>query len=360
MTNSEFYKTIKLVEEVKPNLQWVMNNRSALLSQIGYSTKKSEVTNLSRVQDLVKPVSGFVWNFISSQKIVVSFGRPLMASLAGVALLLSGVSVMAVSRKTVPGNILYPVKIAEEKVQLSFASSVEEKIQLETRFAGHRIDELNRLTGLQTVSNKQTDEKIAKAMSNLKNNITTIKTHLADLTDKGEARQAMLIAKELDSKIIGYAVTLNKLNNNESGVGKVNEALNQVESVSDKTLAVMVAKQSEVKDVVSNVEIAEKLNNKIAFVEKGINQEKQAVTQQVFQDAKDLVNKGDFAAALVKIDEGKEMIEKIKQELEQEKTAANIETVPAVVEPSVADTEVKEVPATEVKTDAPVVTEETK
>ncbi len=66
---------------------------------------------------------------------------PLIVSL----LILAGVGgTVAVSDNATPGNVLFPVDQAVEKVQLVLASE-DKKVELKAKFANERLDEVNEL-----------------------------------------------------------------------------------------------------------------------------------------------------------------------------------------------------------------------
>jgi hypothetical protein len=72
--------------------------------------------------------------------------RPLVNYLAAAVLglsLLGGTAFAAGS--SIPGDPLYPVKLATEKVELSLAFSRQSKISLQAKFAGERLNELQKL-----------------------------------------------------------------------------------------------------------------------------------------------------------------------------------------------------------------------
>lgn len=70
--------------------------------------------------------------------------RYIVSILLGLSLV--GGTSFAASGSAQPGDILYPVKLAKEKVQLSLAGSEDSKTQLKARFAQERLNELHLLS----------------------------------------------------------------------------------------------------------------------------------------------------------------------------------------------------------------------
>jgi len=71
--------------------------------------------------------------------------RYAVSVLLGISLV--GGTSFAASGNAQPGDILYPIKLVREKVQLTFAGSQESKAKLKTRFAENRLNELHKLSG---------------------------------------------------------------------------------------------------------------------------------------------------------------------------------------------------------------------
>ncbi|MFH1187660.1 MAG: DUF5667 domain-containing protein [bacterium] len=321
MTNKEILKKLKSVNEIIPNERWVSKNRSDLLLRIKESRPVCELNVWNRIFALLKLNFGFLLDMILPQRFVDNFARPLAVSFVGAMIVVGSISTIGISQNTTPGNILYPVKIIGENVQLSFTANVEDKARLEMEFAGRRIKELNKLVAENKLSSADLDEKVNKVALKLQNNIQTANVHLAELDQSGEAGKAMRVAKDIDKKVSEYTVALNKISGTAATKSKVAEALNQVEAVSDKALEVIVTKRKDSQDGISDSEIVEKLNNKIALTitDTGAGTDSKIENKeldQTIQDARDLIQTGDFAAALNKITEGKDIIKELRAKME--------------------------------------------
>ncbi|MFH1565009.1 MAG: DUF5667 domain-containing protein [bacterium] len=325
MTNKEILKKLKSVNEVNPNERWVSKNRSVLLLQIKESCPAVEHKMRGGIFAFLKLNFGFFLDTIIPQRFAENFARPLAVSFVGLMIVISSMAAMGMSQKTAPGNILYPLKIIGENVQLSFAKNIEDKARLEIEFAGRRMGELNKLVTDDKLSSANLEEKINKVTVKLKNNIRTANVHLAELDISGDAYNALKVAKEIDKKVSEYAAALNKINKTAAANPKMADALSTAEEASDKALEVIVAKhkKDDGQDGISDSDIAEKLNNKIASAIIDIDSEKNLKIEnqeldQTFQDARDLIQTGDFAAALNKITEGKDIIKELRAKMEEE------------------------------------------
>lgn len=78
--------------------------------------------------------------------------RPFLFSLARAALILlmlfaiGSATVAGVSARSLPGDVLYPVKLIAEQTQLLFATNPQERIELEKSFDEERVQEIQNLT----------------------------------------------------------------------------------------------------------------------------------------------------------------------------------------------------------------------
>src|SRR5690349_10227649 len=67
----------------------------------------------------------------------VSIGASVFVLIFG-----SWVATVNASFDSVPGDVLYPVKLVTERMQLTFASSTQQRARLHTEFAGRRLQEV--------------------------------------------------------------------------------------------------------------------------------------------------------------------------------------------------------------------------
>ncbi len=64
------------------------------------------------------------------------------AVFAALVLFVLGASAVELSARTVPGNLLYPVKILTERVRFALASDPEDRVELRITFSERRLDEV--------------------------------------------------------------------------------------------------------------------------------------------------------------------------------------------------------------------------
>lgn len=159
--------------EVSPSADWVAKNRAVLLSQI-----KNTIPHTARV-----PMSEQVWSAMSlflPRQVVYSVVRPVAVFFLVSLLGLSGfVATSSASNEALPGDRLYPVKIALEKTKVALTETVgneNARTQAHIEYAKNRVTEIKRITSNSTDPDK--NFHIAEAVSNLKEGVERVNNSL--------------------------------------------------------------------------------------------------------------------------------------------------------------------------------------
>jgi len=160
-----------------------------------------------------------------------------------------GGSIFTVSaaKNSLPGDLLYNVKIAKEKVHIAITPQPEVRVKLKLTFAENRLKEANELVN--KIKDKD-GQKIAQTMESFQKEIEEAEKYLAELKKKAKEEEKVKIketVKEINLKTKKYEVVLTQLKEKpfleEDVVDKVDTAL-----FSNRKLA-MVAKKVETKPV---------------------------------------------------------------------------------------------------------------
>ncbi len=120
----------KKIFDARPG--FITESRKRLESQIQKELSKRPVRPESPIHRFLESLQG--------RKVALQFSLVLI--MLAVFILVSVSGVAYASRETVPGDILYPVKIAQERVEVTFTFSDKGKAQLYTSFAQHRLLEI--------------------------------------------------------------------------------------------------------------------------------------------------------------------------------------------------------------------------
>jgi len=137
-------------------------------------------------------------------------------------LVMAGAGTVYASQKALPGNFLYPIKLASENAQVGLAVSTEAKANLETEFAARRADELAKVSG--SSGDKAGVE--SGADNNGSGQGAGNGTADADVTVKAEARhnmsQALSRLRDVQAKL--------ETKGNGQAAAAVQDAINRLET----------------------------------------------------------------------------------------------------------------------------------
>ena len=126
--------------------------------------------------------------------------RPVGVTMASLVLVFSGwVTTVDASKDSVPGDMLYPVKLAAERIQLTIAPN-EKKTRLRVAFAGRRLREA---TTLSTDDNAQNNAQVRETVAEFKREMESVSDDLKEL-EKSNPEEAAQIAAEIDEKTQEY------------------------------------------------------------------------------------------------------------------------------------------------------------
>lgn len=317
-------KKIKILENIRPNAEWKKSNRDFLMAEIrnNLGSKVVRETWASELSAIVFP-----W------KVFRLVARPVLAIFAIFSLVLgSGISVSA-SQLALPGDRLYPLKIATEKFQVAMTFDKEEAAKIHVELAGKRIGEVEKIKE-NSDSPEAKIQKINVAVDKFQEEVAAVGNKLENLNKEVPSQTTVEVAKIVDNKASEYKEALAKTTADlpiaGEAVQKINQGMNLVEEVGDKALAVIVENHvqggavSSEDDVLKRVE--KKIENteaKVAQMEGQINSltvpqveqmQKAAVqVKTVLAEARTALGQKEVAVALNKAMESKGLVKQAEQ-----------------------------------------------
>ncbi len=168
------------------------------------------------------------WRAIAAQKAVrtpgLSFNfalKPMTALLIALAVLFSGTGVVAASDAAKPGDALFGIDLAVERLQLSLAGS-EKRNELAREFARERLQEIQKLRGDGSVddddnaSSTPTTSGLTEAEADVFTNETVVKIELNNrkfgFTTDSKTREALIteiaVRYDIDRLVVDAALVL--------------------------------------------------------------------------------------------------------------------------------------------------------
>lgn len=169
---------LEALKSLQPEAEWVKNDKEKLLCLISASCayRAEEKSRWKRWES--------AFSNLWPAHLAAVFG-------ALVLILTSGTLTVAASQSSLPGEPLYPVKRASERMALAVASE-EEKPKLEIEQAGRRLEEIAELT--QKTSDAAQHEKVAELMSEYESQLSSANDRLTKLNQAKAGKDVAKLA----------------------------------------------------------------------------------------------------------------------------------------------------------------------
>ena len=165
---------------------------------------RGELKKEIKANEQISP--SLVWQYL--------FARPALVGITTFILALGGgLTVINAAWGSLPGDKLYPVKLAMEKTELRITTNETAKTKLQAEITGRRADELTEVTKLPP---SLRDKKMAEAVDQIEQQLMATEDGLPELKEKIRSGQ------NSDSKEIAETARMLQENN-----GKLIEAISQ-------------------------------------------------------------------------------------------------------------------------------------
>ncbi len=282
---------IKLLKQVHPREEWKVSNRVFLLAKIENEyfvepdKKQQKAVSSSLIRDIRLPLHNFHTEKISDFQFqdpqrpfmdrlraiffLRALARPITAVILFFTVACGAFAAVGIkSQESIPGDALYPVKIAIEKAEI-FLTTRDKKAELHTNLAKRRLDEASKIAKIDEPAPVKKKEKIEKTIEVFKKEVKTAKVYLAEPIVDDNSEKAAAIAKNIESKTDEFEKVLKDIpealpKEIKSDIkDSVDEALDASEEVGDKALEVMVENM----DGISEEEVLAKITQEIQKTE---------------------------------------------------------------------------------------------
>jgi hypothetical protein len=259
------FRAIRMAKDsVRPDEAWVSRTREVLRMQV----KNGMPTVPADVQEKMK---AFAKVFLP-QTFIQVFRGPALAVLSIIGLITGGsIAGVSAAEKSVPGDFLYQVKLANEQTQLLLAKGKPDRLELKANFIARRGQEIKDIVS-SDVSQKQ--ERIKQATEILKRDLDTVKTQLNEVRKEESGKRAAEAAKIVDQKSTELVTTLKSVKPNLPQSSK--SGVLEVESAAVTTGVKAVQVLIETKDapgaqgIVTKEEIINSINQKTEGVQETV------------------------------------------------------------------------------------------
>lgn len=321
-----------------PRTEWVTRNREILLSQI-----RAQGSQL----DLAPASLGWLARVEQSFATVPFRVATMVAAVVVVALGMSVTTVWA--NQSLPGDLLYPVKLTTERVQVSLTTNDEARAKLAAEFAGKRVDELQALTRLSGDQPATVAAAVQTTLANYQKNLTEVHSTLTTLR-ASHSDSAAQTAALVNDRLAASSAKLEEVKRSVSpaGASDVAAALAASDAASDTALAILLERiqndptgavnrelrDAVVKSIAALEQKATTLNSQLTAVTAATKEQvsaqekvelqatvgeqlaavstKPAVVQNAVTAAKLYLERGDLATSLQKLTEAKQVTREVE------------------------------------------------
>ena len=286
--------------------------------------------------------------------------RPLVPAMVFSGILFSffGLSFGTVwaAQSSLPGDLLFPVKLATERTQLIAKDNADEKARFQIEIANRRVGELVAIASNQNDDGKKA-EQIEQAVLEVEHQLAVVKNDLPKMENGTVAGRGAATVVEASNKLAVLEDTLNKVKNQlpeQSLAQKVNSAAKMADSVSTEALVLMAqgtdgnAKEavlSKVEEKISKTEeklktVDEKVvaassqkdaknsfkgSNSLIAISADLVREQSEKAKVILNKAKESLKKDDLVTAIETIKTAKEIVasaENLASDMEKQKAIA--------------------------------------
>lgn len=245
---------------IVPDQAWVKSTRETLLMQVRNSAPVAPLRGQRQAKIAVQ-------HFIP-EKIMNLVRAPALA-LSAIVVAVMGGSIASVnaSERSVPGDFLYPIKIASEQTRLALVSDKSDKLKLKTEFVERRVQEIKTIAS----ATEKKPQLIKEAAAGLKRDLDTVKLQLADVNKNEQPAAAAEAAKLVDQKTEAIVNELKQVKTDISP--EVGKSLSEAEAAAVHTgvsaIEVLIKTQSnpDAQNVVSEADVLQSINNKVVSLQ---------------------------------------------------------------------------------------------
>lgn len=270
MTKRELKTAIRLMRDaerrIRPDAAWVMRTRTSLIKSIRHQAARQPIMSFGT------RFRAFVSAYVSRSTIDLIRG-PVMAVVSVFAVVAGGsLASVSAAEQSIPGDLLYPVKLATEQARILMESEPPNQLRLKAEFAERRGQEIKELVQA-TPSVKQT-QKIKDTADMLKKDLDAVKRQLHSVATESSPSEAATAAKDVDERSDRLANVIKDVKDVVSPEIKQNVVDVQTAAVnaSVKAVQVMIDTHTDAAaaQVVSSDDIKRVVTERVQGLEEGI------------------------------------------------------------------------------------------
>lgn len=243
---------------IVPDQTWVSRTRSSVVEHV-----RQDLASGRSFRSVSEARPAF------AARLVQWMRAPALVTLSIITTVFGGslISVSA-SERSIPGDFLYPIKLAGEQTRLAFTSDKTDRLRLKTEFVDRRVDEIKTIASKPDATSP---DRLRQAAQVLKRDLDTVKTQLKEVKRETSAPEAAEVAKLVDQKSEAVAQELKQVKETVPQEVKQSVSEAEVAAVHTGVSAVEVlidANQSpDGQNIVSDADVAKAIENKVLGIQ---------------------------------------------------------------------------------------------
>lgn len=231
---------------IVPDQAWVLRTRGTLMDKVRRADALAPLPVSLRWREAART--------FAPSKLVQLMRAPTLATLSVIGAVLGG-SLMSVSasERSVPGDFLYPIKLASEQTRLALTADKADRVRLKTEFVDRRVEEIKTIV---KASDKKDSARLREAALTLKRDLNTVKNQLNEVKEESSAPEAAELAKLVDETSVQVTEELKQVKSEVPLDVKsaVAEAESQAVQTGVAAVAVMIESETSDEDITRALE----------------------------------------------------------------------------------------------------------
>lgn len=266
---------------VNPDRVWVEENKKRLMLQIGNMVGESHEANS------VYAFKQFVKTFVPSRALRML--RPVFTVAMVFVLAIAGwAASVSASFNSLPGDVLWNVKVAAEKTQIAFSTTKEEKIKKQLEYTERRVEEVKMVfeNGDKSTDKHRTAAKkeLEKVKDSVRDVVKTADEAVRD-TVKTDPAKAVQLALAVENRADDIATGLDELKEVADKSGDKELVEQVVQTVKETTETAYIPVQSVLEaskqpEVAENQKIQDEVKQLVSEKLQGVLDDSEKVKQK--------------------------------------------------------------------------------
>lgn len=202
MTKRRLIQASKQLREaesrIQPDAAWVVRTRQDLLKTIH---RENAVFLRPTLKERCR---SFILTFLPARTIEFVRG-PVMAVLSVFGIVIGGsLASVSAAERALPGDLLFPVKLAGEQARLMIANESPDKLKLKTEFVGKRMNEMKQIA---TNDTPDKSKRLKEAAGIVKKDLEAVKVQISHVASAEPSANVAKAAKAFDEASTGLIRT---------------------------------------------------------------------------------------------------------------------------------------------------------